>query len=739
MSLRWLVSHSRFVVAVILVAYGVLGVTYAWVTPLFEAPDENWHFWYVKHLADGQGLAVVTPGVPAPWRQEGSQPPLYYMLAAALIRRIDTSDARTVIINNPHVNAGRADLPGNRNALAPVSRSPLTGAALAAQVVRWLSLVLGAVTVLATYALAREVFPRDPPLAFAAMSLVAFNPQFLFVSGSINNDNLIIALSTLALWLLVYWLRRPPTWSGLIVLAALGGLAALSKLSGLALVGFMAGCISLRALRQRAWRDLILWNGILLAGPLLLAGWFYWRNYSLYNDWLAVEVHLDVSGRRNPRPAPLQLVAELESVQRSFWAVFGWFNVIVADWVDWLFDLLSIASVAGIVVGIRRAWRHERDKLVWVALLLTWFGIVFVSLLRWMSLIKAAQGRLLFPALGAVAILAVWGLAQLAPKLRGWTLSFVVAGLALIAALIPPLTIARAYAPPPLLRTSEMTASYRLNVDFGGQMRLLGYDLALEAKTGDLVPVTLYWQALQPMSNNYSVFVQLIDGEGENANRVAGLDTYPGLGSYPTRQWIVGPVLRDPLYIPITPKVETPGSYGVIVGVYDRNTQRRLVAQRDGKSIGDSVLLGSLLVRPADTMWGIHSKLTVTLGDAVSLVGYEIDTTTARPGDTVLLTLFWRPQRALPTDYTVFVHLGENSPFIAQADSPPLGGLAPSTSWRAGQLIREERSLRISPTASPGVYPLRVGLYEPATGARLPLTLGGTGDAVELAKIMIKD
>ena len=58
---------------------------------------------------------------------------------------------------------------------------------------------MGAVTVWATYALAVLVFPGRPELAVAAAAFIAFLPEFLFISGSVNNDNLAAMLSGLTL------------------------------------------------------------------------------------------------------------------------------------------------------------------------------------------------------------------------------------------------------------------------------------------------------------------------------------------------------------------------------------------------------------------------------------------------------------------------------------------------------------------------------------------------------------
>ena len=81
-----------WVLGAILGAYLILATIYNVIVPPFEAPDEHNHFFYVKHLADGNSLPVQDPERIGPWAQEGSQPPLYYALAALLIRGIDTDD-----------------------------------------------------------------------------------------------------------------------------------------------------------------------------------------------------------------------------------------------------------------------------------------------------------------------------------------------------------------------------------------------------------------------------------------------------------------------------------------------------------------------------------------------------------------------------------------------------------------------------------------------------------------------
>ena len=94
-----------------------------------EASDELWHYPMVKYLADHRALPVQEPGVETAWRQEGSQPPLYYALAAALTAWIDTSDLDEVRRLNPHADNGKITEDGNINLIVHAPGDRECGAA----------------------------------------------------------------------------------------------------------------------------------------------------------------------------------------------------------------------------------------------------------------------------------------------------------------------------------------------------------------------------------------------------------------------------------------------------------------------------------------------------------------------------------------------------------------------------------------------------------------------------------
>ena len=124
----------------------------------------------------------------------------------------------------------------------------------------------------------------------------------------------------------------------------------------------------------------------------------------------------------------------------------------------------------------------------------------------------------------------------------------------------------------------------RVDANLGERVALSGYDLAgfdLDASDatahiarGEVLPVTLYWQAQQAMEASYKVFVHLYDGDG---NLVAQRDSLPGLGAKPTTTWEVGEVVADRHIVPVGEGVMA-GEYTVAVGLYEEESGERLAA-----------------------------------------------------------------------------------------------------------------------------------------------------------------
>jgi hypothetical protein len=116
------------------------------------------------------------------------------------------------------------------------------------------------------------------------------------------------------------------------------------------------------------------------------------------------------------------------------------------------------------------------------------------------------------------------------------------------------------------VRFTEAT-NHPLDVDLGNQIRLLAYDLIPSPSRGGLgggISLTLHWQALRPPKDGYTVFVHLLDSDG---NLAAQHDGPPLNGVYPTSKWVVGDIFTQQIELDV-PQDVPPGTYDLVVGMY---------------------------------------------------------------------------------------------------------------------------------------------------------------------------
>ncbi len=735
------------VTAILIVAlFGILSGIYSVVVPPFEASDELWHYPMVKYIADNGRLPVQEPGVETAWRQEGSQPPLYYALGAALTCWIDTSDMATVRHVNPHADGGVATPDGNVNLVVhrPMSeRFPWHGTVLAVHLIRFLSVGMGMAAVYLTYRIGREVFPDRPTLALGAAAIHAFTPMYAFISSSVNNDNLAVPLCSLTLLMLIRLVKEETLVAerGKAVLdyAALGivlGLTALTKLGWPALALLTALVVTIRAARRRSYRHFVL-GGVATLLPLaLIAGWWYLRNWTLYGDPLGLNVFKLILGTRAVPADLAQLWRERHSFVAGYWGNFGGLNVPMPAWIYTVLNLVTLLAALGLAYTavvhlislIRRpSLNHPSTQLPNLPILLCilWgAGVVLPWALSWARDTWSSQGRLVFSAISTWSLLLAWGVASWWPRSwRKWALGGLAAFLLALTAAAPWVWIQPTYARPEPLTEAEVEAiPHPLRVDFSlpeaetPVIRLLGYRFEQEVvQPGGTVAVTLYWEAVAPVDKDYTVFVHLVD----NLNMVvAQRDTYPGLGTLSTRWLTPGFRWRDRYVLRVPETAYAPNEAQIEVGLYNRVTGMRLetrstsVVRAGGNEevLGDHVAFGQVTIQPRP---GDYPNPTfINLGDRMALVGYDLDRRAVRAGESLTLTLYWRGLRAMETSYTVSAQLIDHAQRkAAQHDGPPLGGEAPTSTWEPGQTVVDPYHLKIAPDASPGVYQVQVVVY----------------------------
>lgn len=734
------VAATRRWLGVILCAFLLLGVSYVVATPPLESSDEYKHYPVVQHIQTTGTLVILDADEPGLWLQEGAQPPLYYVIMAGLTRAIDTSDLADVHTVNPHTFVGNPNQLHNKNLILHNPDRPAflgSGAILAINVIRLVSLLFGIATLVLIYQLG--VLVATPSIGLAAAALTAFTPMFLFIHAAVNNDSLATLMGTVALYGLVWlWQRneRPNAprslstwrfWWPYLMLGIWLGLALLTKLSAGAILGLTGVALAWQAWRQREWRYLFAGGLSILIVALLISGWWFWRNWQLYGDVTGLNVFVAVQGVRAQAITWADWVAEFGTFYRAYWGLFGGVNVGAPAWFYLFANGIAVLGAVGLAVGIVRLW-HQRQQ--WVRsggwLLAAWSGMMVGLLIRWVILYPSFQGRLLFPAIAALHM--AWAAGFVTLFGRKLT-TVVLLALFVVAAVLPWSHIRPAYAFPQPLSTVPNAAQIE-PVTFqasDGVLQLVGVGMAagqsVTAGGRQGADVTLYWTAPQPPTQDYLTSVHLL---GRTAQSVGQSDRYPGWGMIPTSRWEAGQIWEDTYRVFVSDSAESPARLRFDVNLFDVAQEETLPKVDVNGNPLELLIVGTdVRLAPADTPPAPTVPLAIAFNDGITLDGHTMaDTLTV--GNTHPITLTWSASATPSADYTVFVHLiDDTGTLVANADAPPVGNAFPTSLWRAGDSIADVHMLFVPPDLPSGDYRLQVGLYDPETLVRVLRNDGG--------------
>ena len=257
------------------------------------------------------------------------------------------------------------------------------------------------------------------------------------------------------------------------------------------------------------------------------------------------------------------------------------------------------------------------------------------------------------------------------------------------------------------------------SIYFQNGLILKGVDFAAnEVRPGHALPMNIYWQAASETINlqNITYTLTIRQPNGQVFRQTEGIPGAAWLADWPANAPI-----RQPAGLYFPPEA-APGRYLLEWQLWD----------------GDHVVRGRPFWRPWTTQtatvgeinvvpWPLETslpqdvtRLQAQLGDAIQLYGYTLSET----ADSYQLTLIWQAQSIPDKNYAIFIHLvDQDGNIVQQQDTIPVAGLRPTAGWRTGEVLTD---LHILPETLPdGTYSLRVGLYEPTTFVRLPITYQG--------------
>jgi hypothetical protein len=752
----WTLSMGLFLVAIFI----LWGVRFALTTPIFESTHEPLHMQRVEDIGAGlereQGDAVplLIEDSCIHWENVAdNEPPLYYALGALLTHWVGDGEANTSFSPNPLARLYDLDAQHERNAmLSHDDLLPWSGGVVTRlYLLRLFGVLLGAVTVLLTLAIARLLSPwHQEHMVLGTAALVALSPQFLFVSATASPVALRTCLITATGWLALRSLkqdlnlRRALAWQNALALGLLGGLASLAGRGGWVAAGLIVATHLYLLYRDRGhpWLPRLTSAAISLVAVVSLAGW--WWIPQLLEGGVRHSLP-SLAGWANVGLAGL--LAEGRRALLSRWGVFGWRNVPASEPFYVVVEILTVIGVAGLLLLLaRNYWREKRITLgagrpgailaVW--LILATVAILFQGLPWWgdhfWGLVPSAW------LLGA-------GLTAWTSDRRGWLLMVpLVMALAVVSWLAPSRFITPAYIKPDTMTLEEVPASLDdLHIGFVGGPFLLGYEIQEDvlvngAGDGEL-RVTLYWLARQRMHADFSASLALY---GRDEQLIGHLDFHPGGGTYPTQLWVPGEVVVDTVRLPVSPGPGMPVAARLHVGVYlgcGHHVAFLPALDAGGRYIGSRPRIARM--RIAATLSKIYAPRSATkvhFGDQAALIGYDVLPEQPRAESTLSVILYWQSLAPMSRDYTVFLHLmDQEGSMVAQIDEQPQQGDYPTSFWRTGEQIRDMHIFPLPSTLAPGTYALHVGLYCLPSGERLPITKGGSTNDVDASFFTIDD
>jgi hypothetical protein len=107
-----------------------------------------------------------------------------------------------------------------------------------------------------------------------------------------------------------------------------------------------------------------------------------------------------------------------------------------------------------------------------------------------------------------------------------------------------------------------------------------------------------------------------------------------------------------------------------------------------------------------------------------TLIGYDLSTSSARPGETVGLVLYWQATAAQAEILVSFIHIGKgrhSDPLVANHDAQICGTAYPTSRWSEGEIILDRHTLTVVDDAPADTYEITAGVYRASDRLRLEI------------------
>jgi len=425
----------------------IQGILYIFLIPPGQSPDEWHHF--------GYGVVLSKGGKAIPTAYEGVDKKVVELMVAFHAWKYQNIPRPDVLPNKYSEVKIFGGARGNITSLS--RRAPLyyvissflmkgtkiNGFLNQFYLIRGFSLILFLLSVYFTYLSARILFKDNPLYCFAAVSFVSFLPQFVIISTSVNPINLAVFLETIFIYLMILSLhKRKILLIGLFgpLIIALGffnhraALFMIPPFLVLLLIYFV------NSLKNK--RELLKISIILLSVIFLLFG-LYLVASRLFPGLLNAVRDSSIKARINEMDHFINYIstAHLKSLSvslydffKTFWYYSGWLRFGYLPDVYSILAAICLLSFIGLLKYLyhiisRKNYKKSVDLPSFLILIAAGLPIILGTIIRCIPIHYSPQGRYIFPAISALAVLFVLGLKEIAPKkFENWLPVFVIVG-----------------------------------------------------------------------------------------------------------------------------------------------------------------------------------------------------------------------------------------------------------------------------------------------------------------------
>jgi hypothetical protein len=381
--------------------YLLLAVGYSLLMPIWEAPDEGAHFHLAWYLARKDQYATGEKNY------EAAQPRGYYYFGSVIIRALDTINPDYSDYSFPREFKYNIRIPERRFDWNAENYRFLLGVYM----LRWVNILFGAIALWLNWKTFRIIVPDKPGLQLSALALMALTPQYLHIMSSVNNDTLGTLAGALLFYLAMRVLKEPADWLALLTVILAIILPLTTKLTVLPVSAAVLLIIAGKwffGFRQRKW---LIISGLVIVICAALLYVFYPETIRAAES----EITWRLFGLRKKGVDLEYLKTITNQILQTYWGKVGWLAVGLPAWV--VNSLTALGSVgAGIhIYKLIKLNIKVPQFTLWAAtLLITLFTILAVA--RNGLTTGATQGRLLFPAIGALSILMLSGWHDVVPE-----------------------------------------------------------------------------------------------------------------------------------------------------------------------------------------------------------------------------------------------------------------------------------------------------------------------------------